>query len=73
MIGHLGCADYNPAEALEVTETVLGHIWGAGPAGRDISADLTYADEARAALMAWSDHVAQLVDREPAKVVKLRA
>ena len=73
MIGHLGCADYNPAEALEVTETVLGHISGSRAGVVGIYQRPAFTDEARAALLAWSDHVAQLVDREPAKVVQLRA
>ena len=58
---------------LEVTETVLGHISGSRSGVVGIYQRHAFTDEARAALIRWSERVAQLVDVEPAKVVKLRA
>jgi hypothetical protein len=45
---------------LEVTETVLGHVSGSRAGVVGIYQRHHFQDEARAALIAWADHLARL-------------
>lgn len=59
---------------LEVTEAVLGHVAGSRAGVVGIYQRHDWADEKRAALDAWADHVAGMVEGRPAasNVIELR-
>jgi integrase len=57
---------------LEAIEAVLGHVSGSRRGVVGVYQRHSFADEARAALIAWGDHVVKVVGGKPAKVVKLR-
>ena len=57
---------------LEVTEAVLGHTSGSRGGIVGVYQRHDYADERRAALIAWAEHVAKITGGKPAKVVRLR-
>ena len=58
---------------LPVIEKVLNHASGSFAGIVGVYQHHEFADEKRAALEAWSNHVAQLIADNPAKVVNLRA
>jgi integrase len=57
---------------LEVTEAVLGHVSGSRGGIVGVYQRHDYADEKRAALIAWANHVARITGGTPTKVVPLR-
>jgi len=55
-----------------VIEKALNHISGTFRGIVGVYQQHDYADEVRIALQRWADHVEEIVDGKPAKVVKLR-
>jgi integrase len=57
---------------LEVIEAVLGHVSGSRAGIVGVYQRHSFADEKRAALIAWADHVTRITGQAPAKVLPLR-
>jgi len=59
-------------QRLEVVEAVLGHVSGSRGGIVGIYQRHTFADEKHVALVAWAEHVANIIGGKPAKVVPIR-
>jgi integrase len=57
---------------IEVTEAVLGHVSGSRRGIVGVYQRHDYAEEKRAALIAWADHVAKITGGTPASVISIR-